>query len=92
MPVTKRNATGAHFTRPDLARLVAERVAALVSGFKGGLCVVDPGCGDGKPCATKPGLARITQSNGATDQTRIYTDRCFIRVSSVADFGCKRRR
>jgi len=37
MPVTKRKATGAHFTPPDLARLVTERVAALVSGLKGPL-------------------------------------------------------
>jgi adenine-specific DNA-methyltransferase len=47
MPVTKRKATGAHFTPPDLAPLVAERVAALVSGLKGPLRVLDPACGDG---------------------------------------------
>lgn len=49
MPVTKRKATGAHFTPPDLARLVAERVAALVSSLKGPLRVLDPACSDGGP-------------------------------------------
>ena len=33
----KGKSDGAHFTPRDLARLVAERVAALVSGFKGPL-------------------------------------------------------
>ena len=47
MPVTKRKATGAHFTPPDLTRLVAERLAALVSGLKGPLRVLDPACGAG---------------------------------------------
>jgi adenine-specific DNA-methyltransferase len=47
MPVTKRKVTGAHFTPPDLARLVSERVAALVSGLKGPLRVLDRACGDG---------------------------------------------
>ncbi|MGH7139878.1 MAG: Eco57I restriction-modification methylase domain-containing protein, partial [Pirellulales bacterium] len=45
--MTKRKATGAHFTPPDLARLVAERVAALIGGLKGPLRVLDPACGDG---------------------------------------------
>ncbi|HEX7449028.1 MAG TPA: N-6 DNA methylase [Pirellulales bacterium] len=47
MPVTKRKATGAHFTPPDLARLVAERVAALMAGLQGPIRVLDPACGDG---------------------------------------------
>ena len=47
MPVTKRKATGAHFTPRDLARLVAERVAALVRDLKEPLRVLDPACGDG---------------------------------------------
>jgi len=45
--VTKRKATGAHFTPPDLARLVAERVAALIGGIKGPLRVRNPACGEG---------------------------------------------
>jgi hypothetical protein len=59
MPVTKRKATGAHFTPPDLARLVAERVAALIGGFKGALRVLDPACGDGNLlCAINDALPR----------------------------------
>lgn len=59
MPVTKRKATGAHFTPPDLARLVAERVAALVAGLKGQLRVLDPACGDGNLlCAIYDALPR----------------------------------
>ncbi|HVA50409.1 MAG TPA: N-6 DNA methylase [Pirellulales bacterium] len=45
--MTKRKATGAHFTPPDPARLIAERVAALMSGLKGPIRVLDPACGDG---------------------------------------------
>lgn len=44
MPVTKRKVTGAHFTPPDLAMLVAERVAAPVSGLNVPLRVLDPAC------------------------------------------------
>lgn len=43
MPATKLKATGAHFTPPDLAKLVAERVAAVVSGKKGRCCVLRSG-------------------------------------------------
>lgn len=59
MPVTKRKATGSHFTPPDLARLVAERVAALMCGLKGRIRVLDPACGDGNLlCAINDALPR----------------------------------
>lgn len=59
MPVAKRKATGSDFTPPDLARLAAERVAALVSGRKGPLRVLNPACGDGNLlCAINNGLPR----------------------------------
>jgi type I restriction-modification system DNA methylase subunit len=49
MPVTKQKATGAHFTPPELARLVAERVVSLISSLNGPLRVLDPACGGRKP-------------------------------------------
>jgi len=59
MPVTKRKATGSHFTPPDLARLVAERVTALMSGMIGPVRVLDPACGDGNLlCAINDALPR----------------------------------
>lgn len=47
MAASKRKATGAHFTPPALARVVAERVTALMSGIEGPIRVLDPACGDG---------------------------------------------
>lgn len=59
MPVTKRKATGAHFTPPGLARLVAERVTALVGSLQGQVRVLDPACGDGNLlCAISDALPR----------------------------------
>jgi adenine-specific DNA-methyltransferase len=57
MPVTKRKATGSHFTPPALARLVADRVAALMCGLKKPIRILDPACGDGNLlCAIKDAL------------------------------------
>jgi hypothetical protein len=47
MTATKRKATGSHFTPPELARLVAERIGALMHGLEGPIRVLDPACGDG---------------------------------------------
>ncbi|HEV3006796.1 MAG TPA: N-6 DNA methylase, partial [Pirellulales bacterium] len=47
MQVTKQKSTGAHFTPAGLARLVAERVAALMDDLRGPIRVLDPACGDG---------------------------------------------
>lgn len=47
MRITKRKATGAHFTPPGLARLVCERLVDLMRGLSGPLRVLDPACGDG---------------------------------------------
>ena len=62
MPVTKRKATGAHFTPRDLATLVAERVVELISGLKRPLRVLDPACGDSNlQCAINDALPRETR-------------------------------
>lgn len=47
MPATKRKATGAHFTPPDLGILVAERLDRMMKSFAGPIRVLDPACGDG---------------------------------------------
>ncbi len=47
MAATKRKATGAHFTPPDLATLVAERLAELINELEGPIRILDPACGDG---------------------------------------------
>ena len=47
MHATKRKATGAHFTPPDLGILVAERLARMMKSLKGPIRVLDPACGDG---------------------------------------------
>jgi tRNA1(Val) A37 N6-methylase TrmN6 len=47
MTATKRKATGAHFTPPELARLLAERLVPLMQGLPGAIRVLDPACGDG---------------------------------------------
>jgi SAM-dependent methyltransferase len=47
MPTTKRKATGAHFTPPDLGILVAERLGWMMKSLTGPLRVLDPACGDG---------------------------------------------
>src|SRR3990172_3569943 len=47
MSATKKKATGAHFTPPGLARLVAKRLADLMEWMEGWIRVFDPACGDG---------------------------------------------
>jgi tRNA1(Val) A37 N6-methylase TrmN6 len=47
MRLTKRKTTGAHFTPPRLARLVAERLAGMMDCMEGPIRVLDPACGDG---------------------------------------------
>lgn len=47
MAATKRKATGSHFTPPELAGLVAERLLTLMGAMDGPLRVLDPACGDG---------------------------------------------
>ncbi len=47
MNATKRKATGSHFTPPNLASLVAERLLTMMNGMKGPLRILDPACGDG---------------------------------------------
>lgn len=47
MSMTRRKVTGAHFTPPDLAALVCERLMPLVRNLPGPLRVLDPACGDG---------------------------------------------
>lgn len=44
---TKRKATGAHFTPPDLGLLVAEKLGRMMANMAGELRVLDPACGDG---------------------------------------------
>jgi SAM-dependent methyltransferase len=46
MPLTARKASGAHFTPPALAALLAERFVALLPARRT-LRVLDPACGDG---------------------------------------------
>ncbi len=47
MPVTKKKATGAHFTPFPLARVVAKRIRDLMCSFDGSIRILDPACGDG---------------------------------------------
>lgn len=47
MPADRRKQTGAHFTPPHLAGLVAERLAARVCDMRGTVRILDPACGDG---------------------------------------------
>src|SRR3989304_6339426 len=47
MSATKKKATGAHFTPPELARHVAKRLADLIASIEGPIRVLDPACGDG---------------------------------------------
>jgi tRNA1(Val) A37 N6-methylase TrmN6 len=47
MPADKRKQTGAHFTPPSLAGLVAERLAERVCEMRGPIRILDPACGDG---------------------------------------------
>lgn len=47
MTSSKRKATGAHFTPPKLAELVASRLLALMNGMDGPIRVLDPASGNG---------------------------------------------
>src|SRR6266540_3885744 len=48
-PASKRKSTGAHFTPPQLARLVSQRLAAkLEPRPRHGVRILDPACGDGE--------------------------------------------
>lgn len=47
MPADRRKQTGAHFTPPHLAGLVAERLAARICDMRGAIRILDPACGDG---------------------------------------------
>lgn len=46
MPTIQKQ-TGAHFTPPDLAAVVAERIAPHVEAMRGAARILDPACGDG---------------------------------------------
>lgn len=45
---TKKKETGAHFTPPDLARFIAERLVTHCDFSRPALRVLDPSCGDGE--------------------------------------------
>jgi hypothetical protein len=47
MTPTKRKRTGAHFTPPGLAFVVAEKVARMVASWRRPIRILDPACGDG---------------------------------------------
>lgn len=47
MPATRRKQTGAHFTPPELASVLAERLVDYMRCWGGSIRILDPACGDG---------------------------------------------
>ncbi len=48
-PITQQKATGSHYTPPELARFLAERIVAQVDFCPlSGIRILDPACGDGE--------------------------------------------
>lgn len=47
MTPTKRKRTGAHFTPPGLAFVVAEKIASMIASWPPPIRILDPACGDG---------------------------------------------
>jgi len=47
MHAAKQKATGAHFTPPQLARVVAIRIREMMFTLEGSIRILDPACGDG---------------------------------------------
>jgi adenine-specific DNA-methyltransferase len=47
MSLTNRKANGAHFTPPELARFVAQRLLSLIDVWESSPRILDPACGDG---------------------------------------------